>query len=138
MKKTIMFSVALVLILVSLVGAFFLGKQSKTVTEKIDSYSYYCEVNLGNEYHTFWVDPTYNNNPKYYVAKIFLEKYNYSLTPQNISCEKISEEYWKKHWLIVERNNISDCSQTYLDYAWLNGHKVSLVYNSQRISINNK
>jgi hypothetical protein len=72
-----------------------LGKQSKTVneTEKMESYSYYCEVEFINETYSLWVDPSYNNNPKYYVSKVFLEKYGKNLAPQSINCEKISEDY---------------------------------------------
>ncbi|QVK18988.1 hypothetical protein KHQ81_04570 [Mycoplasmatota bacterium] len=89
-KKIIIFSLVISIVGAS-IGGYLLGKKSTTIskTESEESYVYYCILDGPGVLGSVWVDPEYNDYPKYYTAKTYSDEYNYTLEPDWISCEKV-------------------------------------------------
>ncbi|ERJ11868.1 hypothetical protein [Haloplasma contractile] len=94
-KKIILIASLVTIIIFSSLGGYWIGTRFKEepIQEKSQKpdrkYVYYCEWDNGNSSSTLWVDPEHNDYPYYYVAKKIQDKYNYTLHPDRISCEKV-------------------------------------------------
>jgi len=91
MKKIIVILSLVIVIAGSSIGGFLIGKKSNSDKDTEKPFVYYCEVReKGVIYEEVWVDPEYNDYPRYYTAKYILENHDITISPESIEgCKKV-------------------------------------------------
>ena len=91
MKKKIIILIISASFVVGMIAGYFVGRHIKV--EKEDHAQYVCEVHHKSGYSyvntiTYWVDPAFNENPKYYTALQYETEHPLWDTPEkdDITC----------------------------------------------------
>ncbi len=90
MKKKILIIIISASLVVGMIAGYFVGRHIKI--EKEDHAQYVCEVIVRTGYSlytvTYWVDPAFNENPKYYTALQYETEHPLWNTPEkeDITC----------------------------------------------------